>query len=93
MAVISLRIPRELLERIDRYIDSEARGYRTDINRATVTREAIEKFLGEKGFLMPVTKIKALSDRIRSFRLMVLCASILLYFRPKPFHAKLPFHN
>ena len=48
--VINLRISRELLERIDRYIDSESRGYRTDINRATVTREALDRLLTEKGY-------------------------------------------
>ncbi len=47
--VVNIRIVRDLLERLDRYIDHQARGYRTDMNRSTVTREAIEKFLDEKG--------------------------------------------
>lgn len=48
--VINLRIQKALLERLDRYIDSEVRFSLVDVNRATVTREAIEKFLDEKGF-------------------------------------------
>ena len=48
--VINLRISRELLERLDRYIDLESRGYRTDINRATVTRIALERLLSDKGY-------------------------------------------
>ncbi len=48
--IINLRISRELLERLDRYIDLESRGYRTDINRATVTREALERLLSERGY-------------------------------------------
>lgn len=51
--VINLRIARDLLERVDRYIDSEARGYRSDINRATITRKALESFLSEKGYSEP----------------------------------------
>lgn len=47
--VVNLRISRALLERLDRYIDSQARGTRTDINRATVTRTALEMFISEKG--------------------------------------------
>ena len=49
--VINLRIPRALLERLDRYIDSELRwSHAGDINRATVTREALEAFISEKGY-------------------------------------------
>ena len=49
--VINIRIRRDLLARLDRYIDSEAHWTRaTDINRATVIREALEMFLADKGF-------------------------------------------
>ena len=51
--VVNLRIPRELLARLDRYIDIEARGYKTDINRATVTREALERLV-ESAQTVPV---------------------------------------
>ncbi len=34
--VVNLRIPRDLLECLDRYIGSQARGTRTDINRAAI---------------------------------------------------------
>ena len=45
--VINIRIQKALLERFDRYLDSEARWNRTDINRATVIRELVETFLNE----------------------------------------------
>ena len=48
--VVNIRIVRDLLERLDRYIDLEARGYRTDINRASVTREALSEFLASRGY-------------------------------------------
>ncbi|MGH9857713.1 MAG: hypothetical protein ACRD4B_07715 [Acidobacteriota bacterium] len=49
--VINLRIPRDLLARLDRYIDSELRWSREgDINRATVMREALTALLEAKGF-------------------------------------------
>lgn len=49
--VIPLRIPEALLERLDRYIDSElAWSHEADINRATVTREAIDAFLQSRGY-------------------------------------------
>ena len=50
--VINLRIPRGLLERLDRYIDSEMRWHPTPaVNRATVMREALEAFVSKKGYL------------------------------------------
>ena len=49
--VVNLRIQKSLLDRLDRYIDSEARwSHESDINRATVTREVIEAFLAGKGY-------------------------------------------
>lgn len=49
--VVNIRIEKALLERLDRYIDSEARwSYESDINRATVSRQAIEAFLAGKGY-------------------------------------------
>ena len=49
--VINLRLSKELLERLARYIDSELRwSHEGDINRATVMREALENFLDEKGY-------------------------------------------
>ena len=48
--VINLRIPRTLLERLDRYIDSEMRWRPTPaINRATLMRGVLEAFLSDKG--------------------------------------------
>ena len=48
--VINLRIPRALLERLDRYIDSEMRWRPTPaINRATLMRDVLEAFLSDKG--------------------------------------------
>jgi hypothetical protein len=47
--VINLRIPRDLLARLDRYIDSELRwSHDGDINRATVMREALTAWLEGK---------------------------------------------
>ena len=49
--VINLRISKDLLERLARYIDNELRwSHEADINRATVMREALGKFLEEKGY-------------------------------------------
>ena len=49
--VINLRLSKELLERLARYIDNELRWtHEGDINRATVMREALENFLDEKGY-------------------------------------------
>lgn len=49
--VINLRIQKALLDRLDRYIDSEKRwSHDSDINRATVHREALEAFLSSKGY-------------------------------------------
>ena len=49
--VIPLRIPAALLERLDRYIDSELIwSHDSDINRATIMRTLIEEFLDEKGY-------------------------------------------
>ena len=49
--VINLRIPRVLLERLDRYIDSEMRWHPTPaINRATVIREMLDRVLEERGY-------------------------------------------
>ena len=49
--VINLRIPRHLLERLDRYIDSEMKWHPTPaVNRATLMREALEAFISEKGY-------------------------------------------
>ncbi len=48
--VIPLRIPEDLLERLDRYIDSElVWSHDSDINRATIMRTLIEEFLEGKG--------------------------------------------
>lgn len=50
--VVPLRIPETLLDRLDRYVDSELRwSHDSDINRATVFREALETFLEGKGYL------------------------------------------
>lgn len=49
--VINLRIPRDLLERLDRYLDSEMVWRPTPaVNRATVMREALTAWLKEKGY-------------------------------------------
>jgi hypothetical protein len=48
--VVNIRIPRDLLERLDRYVDSELRwSHEGDINRATVMREALMHWLEGKG--------------------------------------------
>lgn len=50
-AVINLRIPRDLLERLDRYVDSELIwSHDSAINRATVIRQVLTKWLEGKGF-------------------------------------------
>jgi hypothetical protein len=49
--VVNIRIPLDLLARLDRYIDSELRwSHEGDINRATVMREALTALLKAKGF-------------------------------------------
>lgn len=50
-AVINLRIPRDLLERLNRYVDSEM-VWRPPkaVNHATVMREALTAWLEGKGF-------------------------------------------
>ena len=48
--VVNLRIPLDLLERLDRYIDNELRwSHEGDINRATIIRTLIEEFLESRG--------------------------------------------
>ena len=49
--VVNLRIPKTLLERLDRYLDSEMRWRPTPaVNRATVMRKALEAFIERKGY-------------------------------------------
>ena len=48
--VINLRIPKDLLERLARYIDREASFGRRDINRASIMRMLIEEFLEREGY-------------------------------------------
>jgi hypothetical protein len=49
--VINLRIPRDLLERLNRYVDSElVWSHDSAINRATIMREALTAFLEGKGY-------------------------------------------
>ena len=49
--VVNLRVTRDLLQRLDRYVDSELRwSHDSVINRATVMREALEAFIAEKGY-------------------------------------------
>ena len=48
--VVNIRFPLDLLERLDRYIDNELIwSHDSDINRATITREAVDAFLKSKG--------------------------------------------
>jgi len=50
-AIVSMRLPLELLERLDRYIDYELRwSHEGDINRTTITIEALDTFLAAKGY-------------------------------------------
>lgn len=50
-AIVNLRIPVDLLARLDRYIDRlTVRTEDTGINRATVMREALTALLEAKGF-------------------------------------------
>ena len=50
-AIVSMRLPLDLLERLDRYIDYELRwSHEGDINRTTITTEALEAFLSQKGY-------------------------------------------
>ena len=49
--IVNLRMPVDLLKRLDRYIDYLASGTGdTGINRATIMREALTALLEEKGF-------------------------------------------
>ena len=49
--VVNLRIPKTLLERLDRYLDSEMRWKPTPaVNRATVMRDVLAEWLDMKGF-------------------------------------------
>lgn len=46
-----MRLPSELLNRLDRYIDYELRwSHEGDINRTSITREALDAFLNAKGY-------------------------------------------
>jgi len=46
-----MRLPSELLERLDRYIDYELRwSHEADINRTSITRNLLEAFLDAKGY-------------------------------------------
>ena len=50
-AIVSMRLPVALLDRLDRYIDYELRwSHEGDINRTTITTEALEAFLSQKGY-------------------------------------------
>jgi hypothetical protein len=48
--IINLRIPLDLLERLDRYVDFEEQRRRGSVNRAIVMREALTAWLQTKGF-------------------------------------------
>ena len=49
--VVNLRVTRDLLQRLDRYVDSELRwSHDSAINRATVMREALADWLKTKGY-------------------------------------------
>ena len=49
--VVNLRVTRDLLQRLDRYVDSELRwSHDSAINRATVMREALANWLKTKGY-------------------------------------------
>ena len=49
--IINIRVTRDLLQRLDRYVDSELRwSHDRAINRATVMREVLDALLREKGF-------------------------------------------
>lgn len=50
-AIVNLRIPLDLLQRLDRYIDRQTvRTGDTGINRATVMRETLTAHLDREGF-------------------------------------------
>jgi len=50
-AIVSMRLPLALLDRLDRFIDYELRwSHEGDINRTTVTTEALDAFLAAKGY-------------------------------------------
>ena len=50
-AIVNLRVPVDLLRRLDRYIDHlTVRTGETGINRATVMREALTAHLDREGF-------------------------------------------
>jgi hypothetical protein len=49
--VVNIRVTRDLLQRLDRYVDSELRwSHDSAINRATVMREALADWLKTKGY-------------------------------------------
>ena len=48
--IINLRIPLDLLERLDRYIDYEEQRRGESVNRALVMREALTAWLKDKDF-------------------------------------------
>lgn len=49
--VINLRIPDSLLERLNRYIDSEAKwASGKGTNRSTLMRDLLQNFLDQEGF-------------------------------------------
>jgi hypothetical protein len=48
--IINLRIPLDLLERLDRFVDFEEQRRRVSINRAIVLREALTAWLQAKEF-------------------------------------------
>lgn len=48
--IINLRIPLDLLERLDRYVDYEEQHRGESVNRALVMREALTAWLQDKNF-------------------------------------------
>lgn len=48
--IINLRIPLDLLERLDRYVDREEQRRGASVNRATIMREALTAWLIAQGF-------------------------------------------
>ena len=51
LARVNMRLPSELLERLDRYIDYELRwSHEGDINRTSITKQLLEAFLDAKGY-------------------------------------------
>ena len=49
--VVTMRLPLELLDRLDRYVDYELRwSHDGDINRTTIAKAALNAFLDAKGY-------------------------------------------